>query len=187
MNEELELLFELTEEKMDKAVEHLKKALLKIRAGKANPSMLNDVFVDYYGVNTPLNQVANVGTSDARTIVIQPWEKQMIGPIEKAIMAANLGFNPDNNGELIRINIPMLTEERRSDLVKQVKAEGEDSKVSVRSSRRDANDELKTMQKDGLSEDMVKRSEEKVQKLTENYYKKIEALIEDKENDIMTI
>ncbi len=187
MNEELELLFEVTEEKMSSAIDHLQKTLLKIRAGKANPSMLNDIFVDYYGVNTPLNQVANVGTSDARTIVIQPWEKQMINPIEKAIMVANLGFNPENNGELIRINIPMLTEERRSSLVKQVKAEGEDTKVSIRGSRRDANDELKKMQKDGLSEDIQKRSEDKVQKLTEKYYTKVEELIDAKEKDIMTI
>ncbi len=172
---------------MASAIDHLQKTLLKIRAGKANPSMLNDISVDYYGVNTPLNQVANVGTSDARTIVIQPWEKQMINPIEKAIMAANLGFNPENNGELIRINIPMLTEERRSVLVKQVKAEGEDTKVSIRSSRRDANDELKKMQKDGLSEDVEKRSEDKVQKLTEKYYAKVEELIDAKEKDIMTI
>ncbi len=187
MNEELDLLFQLTEEKMESAIEHLKKMLLKIRAGKANPSMLSGVFVDYYGTNTPLNQVANVGTSDARTIVVQPWEKQMIAPIEKAIMAANLGFNPENNGEIIRINIPMLTEERRTALVKQVKAEGEDARISIRGSRRDANDELKKMKKDGLSEDMEKRAEEKVQGLTETYYSKVEDLISAKEKDIMTL
>lgn len=187
MNEELELLFELTEEKMNSAIEHLEKSLLKIRAGKANPSMLNDVYVDYYGANTPLNQVANVGTSDARTIVIQPWEKQMIGPIEKAIMNANLGFNPDNNGELIRINIPMLTQERRAKLVKQVKAEGEDTKVSLRAARRDANDELKKMHKDGMSEDLQKSSEDDVQKLIENFYAKTDELVNAKEKDIMTI
>jgi ribosome recycling factor len=187
MNEEVELVLEVAEEKMQSAIKHLEKALLKIRAGKANPAMLNGVFVDYYGVNTPLNQVANVGTSDARTIVIQPWEKQMIGPIEKAIMAANLGFNPDNNGEIIRINIPMLTEERRALLVKQVKAEGEDTKVSIRSSRRDANDELKKMQKEGLSEDMEKDAEDTVQKLTDKYYAQVDDLIAVKEKDIMTI
>ena len=148
MNEDVELVLDVTEEKMQNSIAHLETALLKIRAGKATPSMLNGVFVDYYGVNTALNQVANVGTSDARTIVIQPWEKQMIGPIEKAIMAANLGFNPDNNGEIIRINIPMLTEERRALLVKQVKAEGEETKIGIRSARKDANDELKKMQKD---------------------------------------
>ncbi len=187
MNEELELLLELTEEKMNNAIEHLQKALLKIRAGKANPSMLNDIFVDYYGVNTPLNQVANVGTSDARTIVIQPWEKQMIAKIEKAIMVANLGFNPENNGEIIRINIPMLTEERRALLVKQVKSEGEDTKVSIRGARRDANDELKQMKKNGLSEDLEKRMEDKVQNLTEKYYDKVQELLDVKEKDIMTI
>ena len=187
MNEEVELVLEVADEKMQNAISHLEKSLLKIRAGKANPSMLNGVFVDYYGVNTPLNQVANVGTSDARTIVIQPWEKQMIGPIEKAIMAANLGFNPDNNGEIIRINIPMLTEERRALLVKQVKAEGEDTKVSIRGARRDANEELKKMQKDGLSEDMEKDAEDKVQKLTDKFYEKVEDLVNIKEKDIMTI
>ena len=187
MNEEVDLVLDVAEEKMQNAIDHLEKALLKLRAGKANPSMLNGVFVDYYGTNTPLNQVANVGTSDARTIVIQPWEKQMIGPIEKAIMAANLGFNPDNNGEVIRINIPMLTEERRSQLVKQVKAEGEETKVSIRGARREANEELKKMQKDGLSEDMEKTAEDKVQKLTDNYYSKVDDLIAVKEKDIMTI
>ncbi len=187
MNEEVELVLDVTEEKMQNALKHLEKSLLKIRAGKANPSMLNGVFVDYYGSSTPLNQVANIGTSDARTIVIQPWEKQMIGPVEKAIMAANLGFNPDNNGEIIRINIPMLTEERRASLVKQVKAEGEDTKVSLRSSRREANDDLKKMQKDGLSEDLEKDAEERVQKLTDKYYTKVDEMIAVKEKDIMTI
>lgn len=187
MNEEVELLLDVTEEKMQSAITHLEKALLKIRAGKANPTMLNGVFVDYYGTNTPLNQVANVGTSDARTIVIQPWEKNMIEPIEKAIMAANLGFNPDNNGEIIRINIPMLTEERRATLVKKVKAEGEEAKISLRSSRRDANEELKKMQKEGLSEDMEKTAEDKVQKLTDKFYEKVDSLISVKEKDIMTI
>lgn len=187
MNEEVELVLDVAEEKMQHGIEHLEKALLKIRAGKASPSMLNGVFVDYYGVNTPLIQVANIGTSDARTIVIQPWEKQMIGPIEKAIMAANLGFNPDNNGEIIRINIPVLTEERRASLVKQVRAEGEETKISLRSARRDSIEELKKMQKDGLSEDMEKTAEDKVQKLIDKYYEKVESMIAAKEKDIMTI
>lgn len=187
MNEEVKFVLEVTEEKMQNAISHLEKALLKIRAGKANPSMLNGVLVDYYGTDTPLNQVANVGTSDARTIVIQPWEKQMIAPIEKAIMAANLGFNPDNNGEVIRINIPMLTEERRAQLVKQVKAEGEDTKVSLRNSRREANDDLKKMLKEGLSEDMEKDAEDQVQKLTDKFYTKVDDLISVKEKDIMTV
>lgn len=187
MNEEVELVLDVAEEKMQNAIKHLEKALLKIRAGKASPTMLNGVFVDYYGVNTALNQVANIGTSDARTIVIQPWEKNMIEPIERAIMAANLGFNPDNNGEIIRINIPMLTEERRASLVKQVKAEGEEAKISIRTARRDANEELKKMQKDGLSEDMEKTAEEKVQKMTDKYYTIVDDHIEVKEKDIMTI
>jgi len=187
MNEEVELVLDVAEEKMQSSIEHLEKTLLKIRAGKANPSMLNGITVDYYGTDTPLAQVANVGTSDARTIVIQPWEKAMIAPIEKSIMAANLGFNPDNNGEVIRINIPMLTEERRVVLVKQVKHEGEEAKISIRNSRRDANDEFKKMKNNGLSEDIVKRSEDKIQKLTDNFYSKVEGLIEIKEQDIMTI
>ena len=187
MNEEVDLILEDTEENMQHAITHLEKALLKIRAGKANPSMLQGVLVDYYGNPTPLNQVANVGTSDARTIVIQPWEKAMIAPIEKAIMSANLGFNPDNNGEVIRINIPMLTQERRVSLVKQVKHEGEEAKISLRNSRRDALEMLKKMKNDGLSEDMEKRAEDKVQKMIDKYYGKVEEMINEKEEDIMTI
>jgi len=187
MNEEVDFLLEETEEKMNLALGHLEKALIKIRAGKATPTMLNGVFVDYYGANTPLSQVANIGTSDARTIVIQPWEKNMIPVIEKAIMAANLGFNPDNNGEIIRINIPMLTEERRASLVKQVKHEGEETKISLRTARRDAIEDLKKMQKGGLSEDLEKTAEEKVQKLIDKYYAKVDQMLVVKEKDIMTI
>ena len=187
MNEEVEFVLDVAEEKMQHTIEHLEKELLKIRAGKANPSMLNSIFVDYYGSNTALNQVANVGTSDARTIVIQPWEKAMIGPIEKAILNSNLGLNPDNNGEIIRLNIPMLTEERRTILVKQIKGEGEDAKIGLRTSRRDANEELKKMQKDGLSEDMEKTAEDKVQKLIDKFYAQVEVLIAAKEKDVMTI
>ncbi|MBN2756346.1 MAG: ribosome recycling factor [Bacteroidales bacterium] len=187
MNEEVELVLDVAEEKMQSAIYHLGKSLLKIRAGQANPGMLDGLIVDYYGTDTPLKQVANVGTSDARTIIIQPWEKAMIGPIEKAIMAANLGFNPGNNGEVIRINIPMLTEERRGSLVKQVKHEGEETKISLRNSRREAIEELKQMKNDGLSEDLVKRSEEKIQKTIDKFYAKVEELIEQKEKDIMTI
>ncbi|RLD66331.1 MAG: ribosome recycling factor [Bacteroidetes bacterium] len=187
MNEEVDLILEDAEDNMKNAISHLEKALIKIRAGQANPSMLEGLQVDYYGSMTPVGQVANIGTSDARTIVIQPWEKQMIVPIEKAIMAANLGFNPDNNGEVIRINIPMLTEERRMILVKQVKHEGEETKISLRSSRRDANEMLKKMKDDGLSEDMEKRAQDEVQKLTDDYYSKVEGLIEEKEKDIMTV
>ncbi len=187
MDEEVEFILDVAKEKMQQAILHLEKAMVKIRAGKANPSMVSGVFVDYYGVNTPLIQVANVGTSDARTIVIQPWEKNMIIPIEKAIMAANLGFNPDNNGELIRINIPMLTEDRRATFVKQARHEGEECKISIRSSRRETMEELKKMKKDGLSEDMEKTAEEKVQKLTDKFYSKVDELVAVKEKDIMTI
>jgi ribosome recycling factor len=187
MNEEVDFLLEVTEEKMSHAIGHLDKALVKIRAGKASPTMLNGVFVDYYGTSTALNQVANIGTSDARTIVIQPWEKHMIPVIEKAIMAANLGFNPDNNGEIIRINIPMLTEERRASLVKQVKHEGEETRISLRTARREALEELKKMQKKGLSEDIEKTAEEKVQKMIDKYIAKVDQLLVVKEKDIMTI
>jgi ribosome recycling factor len=187
MDEEVNFLLEVTEEKMGQAIEHLEKALLKIRAGKANPSMLNGIFVDYYGTNTALIQVANIGTSDARTIVIQPWEKVMIPVIEKAIMAANLGFNPDNNGEVIRINIPMLTEERRGSLVKQVRHEGEETRISLRSARRDAIEELKKMLKNGLAEDIEKTAAEKVQKLIDKYIDKVDHLLIVKEKDIMTV
>ncbi|MFN8256977.1 MAG: ribosome recycling factor [Bacteroidales bacterium] len=187
MDEEVQFLLDVAKEKMTQAISHLEKALLKIRAGKASPTMLNGVFVDYYGTSTPLNQVANIGTTDARTIVIQPWEKNMINPIEKAILAANLGFNPDNNGEIIRINVPMLTEERRASLVKQVKHEGEESRISIRNTRRETIEELKKMKKDGLSEDMEKTAEEKVQKMTDKYYAKIDEVLAAKEKDIMTI
>jgi ribosome recycling factor len=187
MEEEVEFILDVAKEKMNQAITHLEKALIKIRAGKASPTMLGGVYVDYYGASTPLQQVANIGTSDARTIVIQPWEKNMIVAIEKAIMAANLGFNPDNNGEIIRINIPMLTEERRANFVKQVKHEGEESKISIRSARRETMEELKKMKKDGLSEDAEKSAEEKVQKLTDKFYSKVDELIALKEKDIMTI
>jgi ribosome recycling factor len=143
--------------------------------------------VDYYGSETPLTQVANVSVPDARTIAIQPWEKSMIGPIEKAILAANLGFNPQNNGEIVRINVPPLTEERRRDLVKQVKHAGEEAKVGIRSARKDANNDLKKLQKEGMSEDLEKFGEDKVQKLTDEYTSKVDLLIEQKEKDILTV
>ncbi len=187
MTEEIEILMEMAKDKMDKAISHLEHELIKIRAGKANPGMLEGVMVDYYGSMTPLQQVANVNTPDPRTIAVQPWEKAMITPIEKAILAANLGLNPENNGELIRINIPPLTEERRKDLVKQVKKEAEDAKVSIRTVRKECNDELKKMQKDGLSEDLEKDAEAEVQKITDQYSKSIEEHVTKKEKDILTI
>jgi ribosome recycling factor len=161
--------------------------LLHVRAGKASPAMLDGVLVEYYGSLTPLSQVANISTPDARTVAIQPWEKNLIPVIEKAIMNANLGFNPDNNGEIIRINVPVLTEERRRDLVKQAQQEGENAKVSIRSVRKDANESLKKLLKEGLSEDLEKDGEAEVQKLTDEFGLTVENLVKIKEKDIMTI
>lgn len=187
MNEEVAFYIEETKERMDKAITHLENELRVIRAGKANPAMLSGVMVDYYGAMTPLQQVSNVGTLDARTITIQPWEKNMIAPIEKAIMAANLGFNPQNNGEVIRIAVPALTEERRKQLVKQVKNEGENARVSIRNARRDANEEFKKLQKNGLAEDLAKDAEAEVQKLTDSYNKKVDDHLSKKEQEILTV
>lgn len=187
MEEEVQLYLEEAEERMQKAIAHLEQELSRIRAGKANPSILEGVKVDYYGVDTPLSQVSNINTPDAKTIVIQPWEKNMLESIDKAIMAANLGYNPINNGEVLRINIPALTEERRTQIVKQVKSEGENAKVSIRNTRKWANDELKQLEKDGLSEDAEKLAEDEVQKFTDEYTKKVEELVEAKEKDIMTV
>ncbi len=187
MTEEIELLLDVAKEKMDKAITHLEHELIKIRAGKASPSMLEGINVDYYGSMTPLQQVANVNTPDPRTIVVQPWEKTMIEPIEKAIMMANLGLNPENNGEMIRINVPALTEERRKDLVKQVKKEGEDAKISIRNARRDGNEDLKKLRKDGLSEDIEKDVEGEIQKITDQYSKVVDQHLDKKEKDILTI
>jgi ribosome recycling factor len=187
MNEEVQMYLEDTQEKMDAAIAHLELGLVKIRAGKANVAMLSGVVVDYYGSMVPLSQVANVSVPDPRTLAVQPWERAMIVPIEKAIMNSNLGLNPDNNGEVIRINIPALTEERRNDLVKQAKSECENAKVSVRNARRDTIVELKKLVKDGLSEDLEKDAEGDVQKLTDAFVKKIDDLMIVKEKDIMTI
>ncbi|QKG78982.1 ribosome recycling factor [Tenuifilum thalassicum] len=185
--EDTKKVLDTAESKMAKAIEHLENELRVIRAGRANPAMLSGVMVDYYGTMTPLNQVASVGSPDARTIVVQPWEKKMIDPIEKAIMAANLGFNPQNNGESIRIMVPPLTEERRKELIKQVKHEGENAKVSIRNSRRDAIEEIKKMQKDGLPEDAAKDAEAKVQKITDKHNKKVDEILQKKEQEILTV
>jgi ribosome recycling factor len=187
MNEEVNFYIEDATERMEKAIFHLENELRIIRAGKANPAMLSGMMVDYYGTATPLQQVSNVGTLDARTITIQPWEKNMIGPIEKAILAANLGFNPQNNGEIIRIAVPPLTEDRRKNLVKQVKMEGENARVSIRNARRDANEEIKKLQKNGLAEDVAKDAEAVIQKLTDNYNKKVEEQLIKKEQEILTV
>jgi ribosome recycling factor len=187
MQEEVDFILEHTEEKMKAAIAHLEKELLHVRAGKASPAMLDGVMVEYYGSLTPLNQVANVSTPDARTVAIQPWEKGLIPVIEKAIMNANLGFNPDNNGEIIRINVPVLTEERRRMLVKQAQQEGENAKVSIRTVRKDSNESLKKLQKEGLSEDLEKDAEAEVQRLTNEFGITVENLVKAKEKDIMTI
>jgi ribosome recycling factor len=187
MQEEVDFVLEHSKERMKAAINHLEKELIHVRAGKASPAMLDGVLVDYYGSMTPLSQVANINTPDARTIVIQPWEKKMIPVIEKAILNANLGFNPDNNGEMIRINVPVLTEERRKGLVKQAQHEGEIAKVSVRTVRKEANESLKKLQKEGVAEDIVKDAEEEVQEMTNSYGVKIDNLVKAKEKDIMTI
>lgn len=172
---------------MDKAISHLENQLASIRAGKASPSMLAGIMVNYYGSATPIDQVASVNTPDARSIVIQPWEKTLIPEIEKAIQNSNLGFNPSNNGETVRVPVPPLTEERRKELVKQARTESETAKVSVRNARRDANDILKKLQKDGLAEDEAKVAETEVQKLTDKYNEKVDALVAAKEKEIMTV
>lgn len=185
--EDVDLSIDVAQERMQKAIDHLENELRILRAGRANPAMLSGVMVDYYGTMTPLNQVSSIGSPDARSIVVQPWEKKMIEPIEKAIMAANLGFNPQNNGESIRIMVPPLTEERRRDLVKQVKHEGENARVSIRNARRDAIEEIKKMQKNGLAEDLAKDAEIRIQKLTDGFNKKVDEHLEKKEKEILTV
>lgn len=187
MHEEVQFVMDHCLERMNQAIDHLEKEFIHIRAGKANPAMLDGVVVEYYGSMTALSQVASISTPDARTIAIQPWEKKMIPVIEKAILAANLGFNPDNNGEIIRINVPPLTEERRKSLVKQANKEGEAAKISVRAARKDSNESLKKLLKNGLAEDLEKSAGEKVQKMTDDFIKKIDTLVVAKEKDIMTI
>ncbi|WP_421875701.1 ribosome recycling factor [Marinoscillum sp.] len=185
--EEIDFYLEQANEMMDKAVKHTHDELTKIRAGKAMPSMLDGISLDYYGTMTPLNQVASVTTPDARTISVKPWEKKMIPEIEKAIINSNLGFNPQNDGELIRINIPPLTEERRLSLVKQAKSETENGKISIRNARKEIMDGLKKLLKDGAPEDSIKGAEDEVQKITDTHTHKIDDLLVAKEKDIMTI
>ena len=172
---------------MDKAIAHADAELLKIRAGKANPSMLDDVTVDYYGTPTPLSQIGSINTPDARTIVVQPWEKSLLPAIEKAIKEANLGVNPQNDGIIIRINVPPLTEERRRDLVKKARGEAETGKIAIRNIRKDANEKIKKLKTEGVSEDDIKVGEGEVQKLTDAYIIKIDQLSDVKEKDIMTV
>jgi ribosome recycling factor len=187
MDEEIQFILDSSKEQMQDALLHLDKELLRVRAGKASPSILAGVQVDYYGSLTPLAQVASVSTADARTLVIQPWEKDMLTNIEKGIMLANLGLNPQNDGTIIRILIPALTEERRIELVKTAKAVVEHAKVSLRTARKEANEELKKMQKNGFAEDSIKDGEKSVQEITDGYVKKCDSEFILKEKEIMTV
>lgn len=184
MNEDVKFVIDTARESMEKALEHLEKELVKIRAGKASPSMLSSVMVEYYGSMTPLSQVSNINTPDGRTLSVQPWEKNLIPEIESAIMNANLGFNPMNNGEMVIINVPPLTEERRKQLVKQAKAEAEDAKVSVRAARQEANKEVKALD---ISEDLEQNAEIDIQELTDQFIEKIDNILEAKEAEIMKV
>jgi ribosome recycling factor len=187
MIEDLQLIYDELKSSNSKSIAHLENELLKVRAGKATPSMLYSVMVDYYGSPTPIQQVANISSMDARTLTVQAWEKNMLNEIAKGIMNANLGLNPQNNGEQLIIQIPPLTEERRRDLVKKAKAESEHAKVGVRNNRKDGLDMIKDLKNEGMSEDLAKDAEAEVQKITDAYIKKIDELVELKEKDIMTI
>lgn len=187
MTEEAQFVLDAAEEHMNNSIAHLEKELQKIRAGKASPSMLSGVVVEYYGTHVPIEQTSNINTPDPRQIIVQPFDKSSIGAIEKAIMAANLGFNPMNEGELIRINVPPLNEERRRDLVKRSKTESEDAKVGIRNARRQANDEAKKLEKEGIPEDEVKRLVDKIQELTDKYIAQVDKITEAKEKDILTV
>lgn len=187
MQDQIDKIIVSCEESMQKAIGHLETELAKIRAGKATPQIIDGIVVDYYGSPVPINQVGNVTIMDARTLNIQPWEKNMLGPIEKSIIAANIGINPQNDGVNIRLFLPPLTEERRKELVKKSQHEGETSKVGVRSGRRDAIEAIKKLQKDGLSEDAAKDAEDGVQQLTDKYIAIVEKHLEGKEKEIMAI
>ena len=185
--EEIELYLEEAKELMEKAIEHVHFAFGKIRAGKATPGMLDGIMVEYYGNLTPLNQVSSINTPDARSILIKPWEKTIIPEIEKSIINSDLGLNPQSDGEIIRLNVPPLSEERRLQLVKQAKHEAEQGRVSIRNIRKDTNDHLRKLLKEHVSEDAVKNAEIDVQELTDEYIKKIEEMLVNKEEDIMTV
>jgi len=187
MNEDVELIIEETRDRMQKALDHLEHELARLRAGRATPVLLDGITVDYYGVNSPLSQVSNINTPDPKTILIQPWEKTMLSTIEKAILAANIGLTPMNNGEVIRITVPPLTEERRHQLVKQVRTEGETAKISIRNARKWANDELKQLLKDGLPEDTEKNATGTVQEMTTEFNGKVDKIMTLKEKDVMTV
>lgn len=187
MTEESQFLLQETEDQMGKSVQHLEKELHKLRTGKATPQMLEGIRINYYGVMTPIEQTANITTPDARQIIVQPWDKSIIHDIDKAIMAANLGLNPKNEGEVLRIIVPPLTEERRKELVKKAKIEAENAKVSIRNIRRSSNDMAKDLEKEGVPEDEVKKLQEEVQKLTDKYIELVDKIVNQKEKDIMTV
>ena len=187
MTDDLSFILEEGKESMTKAINHLEAELVKIRAGKANPTMLDGIVVDYYGNPTPINQVGNISAMDARTISIQPWEKNMLQPIERAIIAANIGINPQNDGNIIRLFLPPLTEERRREMVKRSNGEGEQAKVSVRSILRDAIEQIKKLQKDGLSEDQAKDAETEIQEMTDKFISLVEKHLAAKEKEIMSV
>jgi len=187
MTDDLIFLIEETEEQMQNTVSFLEKEFIKLRAGKASPQLFENISIDYYGVMTPLSQTANINTPDARTIVIQPWDKSVLGSIEKAILTANLGFTPINNGEIIRINIPPLTEERRKELVKKTKVEAENTKISIRNVRRSSNEKAKKLEKKGVPEDEVKVLEKNIQEITDSFIEKIDKIFAEKEKEILTI
>lgn len=187
MSEELSLIMDDAEEHMKKAIQHLEIELVKIRAGRANPNMLDGIVVDYYGTPTPINQIGNMTVTDARTLTIQPWEKNMLQPIERAIINSNIGLAPQNDGNIIRLFLPPLTEERRKELVKRVNAEGEHTKIAVRNIRRDAIEQIKKLQKDGLSEDAAKDAEKDIQVLTDKYSAQIDKHLEAKDKEIMSV
>ena len=187
MSEDLEFILEETRDNMKKALDHLETELIKIRAGKANPQMLEGLTVDYYGSPTVLNQVSNVSVMDARTLTIQPWEKNMLQPIERAIINANLGVTPQNDGNIIRLFMPPLTEERRREFVKRAGGEGEQSRVAIRNIRRDAIEQIKKLQKDGLSEDEAKDAEKEIQDITDKHIALVEKHLQQKEKDIMSV
>ncbi len=184
---DVKTVLDTTKSQMEKTISHLETELQKVRAGKANPAMLENVMVDYYGSRVPISNTASVNSQDARTLVIQPWEKSMLTPIEKAIQMANLGFNPQNDGVIIRIMVPPLTEERRRDLTKTAKSLGEDAKVGIRTTRKEAMEQIKKLQKDGLAEDLAKDAETKIQTLTDTHVAKVDKHIEQKEKEIMTV
>src|SRR5688500_7661648 len=187
MTEELKNIVDQAADSMNKAIAHLEAELVKVRAGKANPNLVDGIMVDYYGNPTPISQVGNISVADARTLTIQPWEKNMLQPIERSIIAANIGITPQNDGNMVRLFMPPLTEERRKELVKKAQAEGEHSKVAIRSIRRDAMEHIKKLQKNGLSEDLCKDAEKNIQEMTDKFISTVDKHLSQKEKEIMTV